>query len=92
MDFKKTVLWKNSLGNEQYGYDELREKLIYAFLKAHGNAKYILDKIRNDFPNLTVHDISHVDGLWQVASVIIGSDYKVNPLEGFVLGCAFFDA
>lgn len=89
MDFKKTVLWKNSLGNEQYGYDELREKLIYAFLKAHGNAKYILDKIRNDFPNLTVHDISHVDGLWQVASVIIGSDYKVNPLEGFVLGCAF---
>lgn len=38
---------------------------------------------------MTVHDITHVDGLWQVASVVIGEDYEINPLEGFVLGCAF---
>lgn len=46
-------------------------------------------KIRKDFPPLTVHDISHVDSLWQVVSVITGDDYEINPLEGFVLSCAF---
>ena len=30
-----------------------------------------------------------MDALWRVASVIIGENYEVNPLEGFILGCAF---
>ena len=89
MHYKETLLWKKSLDNNEYSYQELRERLISAFNKARDNASFILEKIRNDFPNLTVHDINHVDGLWQVASVIIGNDYDVNPLEGFVLGCAF---
>ena len=90
INYKETSLWKNSLDNEyKYGNKVLREKLIETFSRARENSAIILDKIRNDFPNLTVHDISHVDGLWQVASVIIGKDYEINPLEGFVLGCAF---
>lgn len=89
MDFKATELWKNSLGNDSSGFLDLRKELINEYLNARENAKYLLDKIRNDFPNLTVHDISHIDGLWQVASVITGKGYNVNPLEGFILGCAF---
>lgn len=90
MTFQETTLWKNSLGNEnKYKNKELRDHLISSLLNARDNASIILRKILEDFPNLTVHDISHVDGLWQVASVIIGKDYEVNPLEGFVLGCAF---
>lgn len=30
-----------------------------------------------------------VFGKWQVASVIAGDDYQLNPLEGFILGCSF---
>jgi hypothetical protein len=60
-----------------------------AFIQSRKNASFVLNKIREDFPNLTVHDITHVDGLWQVASVIVGDNYSVNPLEAFVLGCAF---
>lgn len=89
MDYTKTQLWNNSLCNTSYGEDDLRATLTSAYMKARDNAAYLLSKIRTDFPNLTVHDISHVDGLWQVASVIVGADYKINPLEGFVLGCAF---
>lgn len=89
MDFMDTKLWKNSLDNSKYGYEDMRGDLIKAFLKARDNAEFLLKKIQIDFPNLTVHDITHVDGLWQVASVIIGDDYEVNPMEGFVLGCAF---
>lgn len=90
MDYKKTSLWKNSLGNEdKYGNNEQRQQLISSFINARDNACAVLDKIRVDFPNLTVHDINHVDALWRVASVIIGETYEVNPLEGYVLGCAF---
>ena len=90
MDFKTTSLWKNSLDNEdKYGNNEQRQQLISSFINARDNACTVLDKIRVDFPNLTVHDINHVDALWRVASVIIGETYEVNPLEGYVLGCAF---
>ena len=89
MDFRETTVWKNSLGNDEYGHKDERERLINAFERAHENAKFVLSKISNDFPNLTVHDITHVDGLWQVASIIVGDNYQLIPLEGFVLGCAF---
>lgn len=89
MDYKETILWKNSIDNVQYGNDGLREELRQNFARVRDNARLILDKIRDDFPSLTVHDITHVDSLWQVGSVITGEEYPLNPLEGFVLGCAF---
>lgn len=89
MDYKETALWKNSIDNISYGNDQQREKLKQIFFRTRENAEFILAKIRNDFPSLTVHDISHVDSLWQVGSVITGDAYEMNPLEGFVLGCAF---
>lgn len=89
MTFKYTTLWKTAFEKKNDGYDEIREKLENSFLSARNNAKELLDKIRTDFPSLTIHDITHVDGLWQVASVIAGEDYELNPLEGFILGCAF---
>lgn len=89
MNFQDTQLWKESIANENYGHINLREKLKSAFIQSRENASFVLKKIRDDFPNLTVHDITHADGLWQVASVIVGDKYPVSPLEAFVLGCAF---
>ena len=65
------MVWNNSLENAAYGEADLRSELIEAYLKARENAAYLLAKIRVDFPNLTIHDISNADGLWQVASVIV---------------------
>lgn len=89
MTYQNTTLWKVSLADHKDEYDDLRKDLRDAFEIARKNAKEVLDKIRADFPALTVHDITHVDSLWQVGSVITGEDYELNPLEGFVLGCAF---
>ena len=88
MNYKDSSLWCNSLGNDNYK-DEKREKLCDEYESSRKNASFLLDKIRMDFPNLTVHDISHIDNMWHVASTIIGDEYEVNPLEGFILGCAF---
>ena len=89
MQYTKTTLWKTSLADHGDANDPLRQSLREAFERSRNNAKEILDKIRMDFPALTVHDITHVDSLWQVGSVIAGAQYKLNPLEGFILGCAF---
>lgn len=85
MDYQSTSLWKRTLGLDNENVKPLRD----SFLGAHENAEFLLAKIRKDFPNLTVHDISHVDSLWNVADTIIGEDYPINPLEGYVLGIAF---
>lgn len=86
--YKDSSLWKEAF-NDKYGHSALRERLVKAFEIARNNASYLLEKIRIDFPSLTIHDITHVDSLWQVASTIAGGDYKLNPLEGFILGVSF---
>lgn len=89
MDYKKSSLWRNSIGNDSLCEKALREKLQYEYELARNNSAYLLDKIRKDFPQLTIHDITHVDNLWFIASTITGAMYEINPLEGFVLGCTF---
>lgn len=88
MSYKDSTLWKEAF-NDKYGHTVSRERLTNAFEIAHSNASFLLDKIRIDFPSLTIHDITHVDSLWQVASIIAGEGYQLNPLEGFILGCSF---
>lgn len=88
-EYKRTDLWQKAFRHQNDGNDSLRDKLAATYERSRENATILLAKISKDFRNLTVHNISHVDGLWQVASTITGKDYDINPLEGFVLGCAF---
>lgn len=46
-------------------------------------------EIGKDLPDFTVHDVSHIDALWEMAELIAGPDYPLNPAEAFVLGGAF---
>lgn len=83
--YMNSSLWSRSLGINEEQCLSLRK----SYIDTRENAKTILEKIRIDFPSLTIHDISHVDSLWSVASVIIGPKYPINPLEAYILGIAF---
>jgi hypothetical protein len=49
-----------------------------------------LEKITNDFPQLTDHSLDHSKKLWDYANIIIGEDKQfINPLEAFVLHLSF---
>lgn len=90
MTYERSYLYLQTLAardNDPYVKD--REMLRVAYENARREIIPILDQISKDFPNLTRHDITHVDALWNVGSVIVGDSYEINPLEGFVLGCAF---
>lgn len=48
----------------------------------------ISKEIRKDLPAPTVHDVTHMDALWEVASVVVGEKVSFTPTEAFVLGGA----
>lgn len=83
-------LWKRSLG--QGGLDEnhetAKQELRAELKKCRDRCAILAAQIGRSFPQLTVHDISHLDALWETADVIAGDGYPLNPLEGFVFGVA----
>ncbi len=46
-------------------------------------------EIPQDLRDLTVHDITHLDALWETAGIIAGDEVEFTPVEAFVLGGAF---
>ncbi|MCT4316439.1 ATP-binding protein [Elizabethkingia anophelis] len=86
---EKTSIWENTLATRKDGFEKERERLRTSFLGLRDNTRHLVSQIAKVLPDLTQHEISHLDALWETASLIIGDDYQLTPLEGFVLGCSF---
>ena len=87
MTWKTTTLWRRTLGQE--GQAPGVERLRQAYERMRAKTEILAKEIARDLPDYTVHDITHIDALWGVASTIAGTAYSINPLEAFVLGGAF---
>lgn len=83
---EKTGLWANSLGSTSQENKEKREQLRSVLLKFRGHIATLTTRIAAEFPDLTIHDVTHLDALWETADLITGPDYPLNPMEAFVLG------
>lgn len=86
-----TSLWGRTLGVPLSGEPDhaAREKLRACYLAFRERAGTMAAEIHRDLPDFTVHDITHLDGLWEIADLIAGPELQINPAEGFVLGGAF---
>lgn len=89
MLYNETKLWKSAFSESQEITKEITDELKREYETMRGRVSHILERIREDFPRLTLHDISHADKLWEIGSIITGPDYPINAYEGFVLGGAF---
>lgn len=90
--FKNTHLWKKSFQKRRGAPAEESsaiDRLQVALLKMRENTSWIVSQIHADCKGLTIHDVSHLDALWETADLILGDTYDLNPAEGFVLGGAF---
>jgi len=87
--YENTPLWKNAFDAKGDGLDKSRSVLVTAYQELRGRVAILLQQIQKELPSLTLHDITHVDSLWRVASEIAGPDFDLNPAEAFVLGGAF---
>lgn len=93
LELSKTVsasqIWESTLAprvNDEHSKE--RERLRTSFEDFRARAAHLATEISRDMPDLTVHDITHLDSLWQVASTVVGSKFKITPTEGYVLGGA----
>lgn len=87
-DFKNLSIWQNAF--DKKGNEAAKLRLESTLDTVRKNAESLGKKISTDFPNLTIHDVTHMDALWKVADLLVGDQHKLNPLEVFVIGCTFY--
>lgn len=88
--YENTSLWQSSLATQMGDdYEKERERFRTSYESFRTKAGMLANEINRDLPDFTVHDITHLDALWEMASIICGPDYKLNPAEAYVLGGAF---
>ena len=66
-----------------------RERLWDALLQFRERAAVLANEIHRDLPDFTDHGLTHLDALWEMANLIAGPAYPLNPLEALVLGGVF---
>src|SRR5215472_7946369 len=88
--FDATGIWARTLAEQTDDPDAMaRDFLRSALLAFRERAKFLASEIARDLPEFTIHDISHLDALWETAEMICGPTYAITPTEAFVLGGAF---
>lgn len=83
--WEATPLWNRTLAGDEPAVERLRT----AYRGMRERVAPLAAEVHRDLPSYTVHDISHLDALWEIAGTIVGPKYEINPLEAFVLGGAF---
>lgn len=89
-DFSATMIWQRTLAPQNPDSHPIeRERLRNAYLNFRSRAALLAAEISRDLPEFTVHDITHIDALWEMADLIAGEEYPLTPAEAFILGGAF---
>ncbi len=86
--YQDSRLWKSAMADRRDGLDAQRGVLREAYKKFHNNAVVFAAQVRADLPDLTDHGADHFNGLWHLASKIVGAGCELNPAEAFVFGGA----
>ena len=81
---ESSELWQRGFADE--GTNANVSQLAASLRGIRTNAKNLTSRIAGSLPNLTIHDISHLDALWDVASIVAGRDFPFNPLEAYIFG------
>jgi len=88
--YEESRLWTSSLADQQVDpYAIQRRRLASAYHNFRERAALIAAEIPQDLREYTVHDVSHLDALWEMADLIAGDQVSITPTEAFVLGGAF---
>ena len=89
LSYKDTWLWRRAFveSREDASKDE-QEFFETQYNSMREKASFLLQQIPSDLKDLTVHDITHVDALWEMGSIVSKDNVELNPPEAFVFGGA----
>lgn len=84
---ERSDLWQRAfrIGS---GNEEDVSRLVTSLRGVRKRVQQLSSRIADSLPGLTIHDISHLDALWEVAGTVAGPDYPLNPLEAYVFGAS----
>jgi len=89
MTFKNTTLWKAAFEESRAdATPEEQARLAGCYDAMRVRASMLVTKIASDLPHMTVHDVTHLDALWEMAAIAAGESIELNPAEAFVFGGA----
>ena len=88
---RSTEIWKSTLGavDGEDGNSKFVRRLEQSFVLLREHALQFARHLPQDLRQLTVHDETHTDALWEVFDVLFPAKMIANPLEAYVLGGAF---
>ncbi len=89
--YEQTSIWQKTLGKqlEPDNHEKEREFLRVEFENFRDRAKILATEISSILPEFTVHDITHIDALWETAELVLHENYQLTPAEAYVLGGTF---
>jgi hypothetical protein len=89
LEFETSALWQAAFGERPKDrHATARAALKRKFLDLRERVAVLVTQIAKDIPGLTVHDVTHLDALWETASLIAGPGLAINPAEAYVLGAS----
>lgn len=86
--YTNTKIWINTIEPQGDSFDTHRERLRQVFSSFRIKVGQLIQTIPAEIHGLTVHDLSHLDALWEMADILTATGYELNPAEIFVLGGA----
>jgi Histidine kinase-, DNA gyrase B-, and HSP90-like ATPase len=88
LPFERTALWRSAFAETHR--NRLRHSAFFAnhLRELRDKARVLIDRIRSNMPYLTVHDLTHLDALWEIGNIIAGASYLLTPAEGYVFGAS----
>src|SRR3569833_503434 len=88
MHIELTSLWQVLADEPSDPLKSERDLLRAELSRFRTHASVLVRHVAAAFPNLTIHDISHLDALWDIGSIIAGPSYDIKPKEAFCFGGA----
>ena len=87
LDFRQTWLWRQAFEKPRSDCTTGEQEFFRTqLLLIRDRAAQLVSRISADLPGMTVHDISHLDALWDTASSVAEGAVSVSPAEAFVFG------
>lgn len=89
MTFESSWLWRTAFVKERSDASTAEQTFFaerYRSLREKAGA--LVSRISSDLPDMTVHDLTHLDALWEMASIVAKGSVDLNPPEAFVFGGA----
>jgi hypothetical protein len=88
-DFRQTWLWRQAFESPRTdATSEEQEYFRTQYSLLRDKAAQLVNRIAVNLPGMTVHDVTHLDALWDMASLVAEGAISLNPAEAYVFGAA----